>query len=106
MLKQMLKISQQDLLELQSNIGGEKSLMGLMNRFFTKRHDNNRINRQPKDHHEFKPMRNILKRYREDSEKAKTQRAARANEPLHPSSQAKSPKKLKERDLTPWIVDP
>jgi len=48
MLKHMLKLSQQDLLELQSNIGGEKSLMGLMNRFFIKRHDTNRNNRQAK----------------------------------------------------------
>jgi hypothetical protein len=48
MLKSMLKLSQQDLLELQSNIGGERSLIGLMNRFFIKRHDINRMNRQIK----------------------------------------------------------
>jgi hypothetical protein len=37
-LLQLLQVSHQELMELQSSIGGEKTLMSLMNAFFQKRH--------------------------------------------------------------------
>jgi hypothetical protein len=37
-LMQLLQVSQQELMELQSSLGGEKTLMSLLNAFFQKRH--------------------------------------------------------------------
>jgi hypothetical protein len=45
LVQQLLQVSQQELADLQSSLGGEKTLMGLLNVFFQKRHQRQQLSR-------------------------------------------------------------
>jgi hypothetical protein len=66
LMQQIMKISQQELTDLQSSIGGEKTLMDLLNVFFERRHQIHQINKNTRTASEFKPMQNLFnRRYKE-----------------------------------------
>jgi hypothetical protein len=95
-LTQILQVSQQELAELQSSLGGEKTLMGLLNTFFQRRHERQQASRAHRSSSEFKPMQNlVVKRYQEER--------SRQNR-IKKEVDGREEGKLKERELAPWSV--
>lgn len=76
-MQQILQISQQELTDLQSSMGGEKTLMSLLNVFFQKRHERQMQGRTQRARSEFKPMQNLLTRRYQEEEKVKQFRIKR-----------------------------
>lgn len=61
-MQQLLQVSHQELTDLQSSLGGEKTLMSLLNVFFQKRHERHELSKAQRANSEFKPMQNLLVR--------------------------------------------
>lgn len=94
LVRQIMHISQQELTDLQSSLGGEKTLIELLNSFFEKRNQI-RSQRSPTS---FKPMQNLFnKRYREEEKSQQVH--YRINK--QPSRADPQPK---DKDLAPWSV--
>ena len=95
-LIQILQVSHQELVDLQSSMGGEKTLMGLLNTFFQRRHERQQVSRAHRRSTECKPVQNLqVKRYQEEKNRQfriKKEQAGREEG------------RQRERELAPWSV--
>lgn len=74
LMQQLLQISHQELTDLQTCLGGEKTLKDLLNNFFHKRQQRQEANRSVRNHN-FKPMKNIFcRRYEQEEREEREER--------------------------------